>query len=97
MTLPAIQRATAADSTLQVLSNIITTDKWHLIDSLYLQSNPNVKVLDLKACEKIKTAITLNEHDGIILLDSRIVLPESLRLKAIHFPHENHHARASKN
>jgi hypothetical protein len=55
----------------------------YLIDSLDLQSNPNVKVLDLKACEKIKTELALNEHDGIILRGSRIVLPESLRLKDI--------------
>jgi hypothetical protein len=54
MTLPEIQQATAAYSTLHVLSNLITTGKWHLIDSLDLQSDPNVKVLDLKACEKIK-------------------------------------------
>ena len=55
----------------------------YLIDSLDLQSNPNVKVLDLKACEKIKTELALNEHDGIIIRGSRIVLPESLRLKDI--------------
>ena len=90
MTLPEIQQATVADSTLQVLSNLITTGKWHLIDSLDLQSNPNVKVLDLKACQKIKTELTLNEHNGIILRGSRIVLPESLRLKAIQIAHEGH-------
>ncbi|CAB4013330.1 Transposon Tf2-9 poly [Paramuricea clavata] len=90
MTLPEIQQATVADSTLQILSNLITTGKWHLIDSLDVQSNPNVKVLDLKACEKIKTELTLNEHDGIILRGSRIVLPESLRLKAVQIAHEGH-------
>jgi hypothetical protein len=30
MTLPEIQQATAADSTLLVVSNLITTGKWHL-------------------------------------------------------------------
>ncbi|CAB4039796.1 PREDICTED: uncharacterized protein K02A2.6-like [Paramuricea clavata] len=90
MTLPEIQQATVADSTLQILSNLITTGKWHLIDSLDVQSNPNVKVLDLKACEKIKTELTLNEHDGIILRGSQIVLPESLRLKAVQIAHEGH-------
>ncbi|CAB3996481.1 Transposon Ty3-G Gag-Pol poly [Paramuricea clavata] len=90
MTLPEIQQATMADSTLQILSNLITTGKWHLIDSLDVQSNPNVKVLDLKACEKIKTELTLNEHDGIILRGSLIVLPESLRLKAVQIAHEGH-------
>ncbi|CAB4001197.1 PREDICTED: uncharacterized protein K02A2.6-like, partial [Paramuricea clavata] len=90
MTLPEIQQATMSDSTLQILSNLITTGKWHLRDSLDVQSNPNVKVLDLKACEKIKTELTLNEHDGIILRGSRIVLPESLRLKAVQIAHEGH-------
>ena len=44
----------------------------------------------MKACEKIKTELTLNEHDGIILRGSRIVLPESLRLKAIQIAHAGH-------
>ena len=67
MTLPEIQQATAADTTLQFLSNLITTGKWHLINSLDLQSNPNVQVSDLKAYQKIKTELTFNEHNGIIL------------------------------
>ena len=90
MTLPEIQQATAADTTLQFLSNLITTGKWHLINSLDLQSNPNVQVSDLKAYQKIKTELTFNEHNGIILRGSRIVLPESLRLKAVHIAHEGH-------
>ncbi|CAB3998121.1 uncharacterized protein K02A2.6-like, partial [Paramuricea clavata] len=60
MTLPEIQQATMADSTLQILSNLITTE------------------------------LTLNEHDGIILRGSRIVLPESLTLKAVQIAHEGH-------
>ena len=38
----------------------------------------------------MKTELTLNEQDGIILRGSRIVLPECLRLKAVQIAHEGH-------
>ncbi len=44
MTLPEIQQATTADPTLQFLMELITTGKWYLIDTLNIQSYPNVKV-----------------------------------------------------
>ncbi len=69
---------------------LITTGKWYLIDTLNIQSYPNVKVSELKAYRKIKTELTFNEQDQIILRGSKIVLPESLRLKAIHIAHEGH-------
>lgn len=90
MTLPEIQQATMVDPTLKFLKNLITTGKWHLIDSIDIQSNPNINLANLKAFQKIKTELTLNEHDGIILRGSRIVLPECLRLKAIRIAHEGH-------
>ena len=49
-----------------------------------------MKVSELKAYRKIKTELTFNEQDQIILRGSKIVLPESLRLKAIHIAHEGH-------
>ncbi len=90
MTLLEIQQATTADPTLQFLMELIITGKWYLIDTLNIQSYPNVKVSELKAYRKIKTELTFNEQDQIILRGSKIVLPESLRLKAIHIAHEGH-------
>ena len=90
MTLPEIQQATTADPTLQLLMELITTDKWNLIDNLTTQSHPNVSIPELKAYRKIKSELALNEHDRIILRGSRIILPESLRLKVIHIAHEGH-------
>ena len=90
MTLPEIQQATTADPTLQLLMELITTGKWYLIDNLTTQSHPNVSIPELKAYRKIKSELALNEHDRIILRGSRIILPERLRLKAIHIAHEGH-------
>ena len=90
MTLPEIQQATTADPILQLLMELITTGKWYLIDNLTTQSHPNVSIPELKAYRKIKSELALNEHDRIILRGSRIILPESLRLKAIHIAHEGH-------
>ena len=69
---------------------LITTGKWYLIDNLTTQSHPNVSIPELKAYRKIKSELALNEHDRIILRGSRIILPERLRLKAIHIDHEGH-------
>ena len=90
MTLLEIQQATTADPILQFLMELIITGKWYLIDTLNIQSYPNVKVSELKAYRKIKTELTCNEQDQIILRGSKIVLPESLRLKVIHIAHEGH-------
>ncbi len=49
-----------------------------------------MKVSELKAYRKIKTELTFNEQDQIMLRVSTIVLPETLRLKAIHIAHEGH-------
>ena len=62
----------------------------YLIDKLTTQSHPNVSIPELKAYRKIKSELALNEHDRIILRGSRIILPERLRLKAIHIAHEGH-------
>ena len=69
---------------------LITTGKWYLIDDLTTQSHPNGSIPELKAYRKIKSELALNEHDRIILRGSRIILPERLRLKAIHIAHEGH-------
>ena len=61
-----------------------------MIDNLTAQSHPNVSISELKAYRKIKSELALNEYDRIILRGSRIILPERLRLKAIHIAHEGH-------
>ena len=78
MTLPEIQQATKADPTLQFLGKLITTSQWHDIDSVDIQANPNVNAVDLKAFQKVKNELTINEHDGVILRGSCTVLPKSL-------------------
>ena len=90
MTLPEIQQVTTADPTLQLLLKLITTGKWYLIDNLNTQVHANVSIPELKAYRKIKSELALNELDRIILRGSRIIRPESLRLKAIHIVHEGH-------
>ena len=61
MTLPEIREVTLADPTLQFLGDLISTGKWHQINSLNMQSNPKAKVPDVKSYQKIKTVLTLND------------------------------------
>ena len=90
MTLLEIQEATKTDQTLQYLAGIIRSNEWQSINSTLQTPGHDISIPELKAFSNVKDELTANEHDNIILRGSRIVLPASLRLKAIQIAHEGH-------
>ena len=91
MTLFEIQEATKNDPTLQRLAEIIGTNKW---DSISKITDERVNITELKLFSKLKHELTLNEHSNVILRDTRLVMPHSLRKKLIKISHEGHQGLA---
>ena len=87
MTLFEIQEATKNDPTLQRLADIIRTNQW---DSISKITDVNIDLAELKLFSKLKHELTLNETSHVILRDTRLVMPSSLRQKAIGIAHEGH-------
>ena len=75
MTIEEIQTASEQDVTIQALRHEIRTNRWY--------ENPLVQPY-----HNIRTE--LSDIDGIVMRGERIVLPESLRLKAMKIAHEGH-------
>ena len=86
MTLVEIQRATAEDSTLQCLVDVLRTGKWQQID------NPpeDVNKDDLGLFKRVQRELTISSDSKIVLRGSRIVIPTVLRERAIDIAHEGH-------
>ena len=89
MTLLEIQEATKADPTLQAVVVAIHSNQWPSITSPQ-KIDPAVSLSEMQTFSKIKAELTVNEQDNIILRGSRIVLPVSLRHRAIQIAHEGH-------
>ena len=87
MTLFEIQEATKNDPTLQRLAEIFRANKW---DSISKITDERVDIAELKLFSKLKHELTLNEHSNVILRDTRLVMPHSLRKKSIEISHEGH-------
>ena len=92
MTLVEIQRATAEDSTLQCLVDVLRTGKWQQID------NPpeDVNKDDLGLFKRVQSELTISSDSKIVLRGSRIVMPTVLRERAIDIAHEGRPSRPSK-
>jgi hypothetical protein len=93
MTLAEIQDATLKDPTLQRLAEIIRSQQWHsVLDTDH--SCPNGKdkynLRDLKAFYKIRHELTVTTNNDIILRGCRIVMPTTLRRRALELAHEGH-------
>eukprot|EP00794_Sanderia_malayensis_P003941 gene3941-4486_t len=79
--------ATQQDPTLQSLAEIIRSNKWNDISKI---ENANVNKEELKLFSKLRSELTVNETSTIILRDTRIVMPASLRKAPIEIAHEGH-------
>ena len=88
MTLSQIQDATKSDKTLQHLTHVIQTNQWNFINKH--DHDPEISKAEIQAFSKIRDELSIAEDSGIILRGSRIVLPNSLRQKAIEIAHEGH-------
>ena len=92
MTLAEIQDATLGDPTLQQLAELIRSQQWHSVLNNDSSSNDakSIDLQDLKAFHKIGHELTVTTNNGTILRGSRIVMPASLRHRALQLAHEGH-------
>ena len=74
LTLEEVKQATASDKTLQNVMTAITTGNW---DSR-----------SVSPFKSIKDELTI--HDGIVLRQSRILIPDSLQLRVVKLAHSAH-------
>ena len=89
MTLIEIEQATATDATLQCLADLIRTRKWSQLDnpeSQYKDANR----MELNLFKKVHDELTVSSDSKIVLRGSRIVIPTTLRERAIDIAHEGH-------
>ena len=92
MTLAEIQDATLGDPTLQQLAELIRSQQWHSAHNNDSSSNDakSIDLQDLKAFHKIRHELTVTTTNDAILRGSRIVMPASLRHRALQLAHEGH-------
>ena len=89
MTLSEIETATCNDATLQrVILNIRETN-WKDVYDKNCTLPENINRAELLQFHKIRQELTVTDSN-IILRDTRIVLPNSLRTRAINIAHEGH-------
>ena len=88
MSLSEIQHATSTDATLQRLVEIIRNNSWHELSKM--THSGEVDIAELKLYSKLKDELTINDKHNVILRGSRLILPSSIRAKAIEIAHEGH-------
>ena len=89
MTMQEIQDATLADKTLQMLIDIIEKNSWNKLNAISTTSK-GVNTDELKLFAKIRDELTVNASKNIILRGSRLIVPQTLRARAISIAHEGH-------
>ena len=92
MTLAEIQDATLGDPTFQQLAELIRSQQWHSVLNNDSSSNDakSIDLQDFKAFHKIRHELTVTTNNDTILRGSRIVMPASLRHRALQLAHEGH-------
>ena len=89
MTMQEIQDATLADRTLQMLIDIIEKNSWNKLNAISTTSK-GVNTDELKLFAKIRNELTVNASKNIMLRGSRLIVPQTLRARAISIAHEGH-------
>ncbi|CAC5425643.1 unnamed protein product [Mytilus coruscus] len=86
MTLSEVKCATMADKTLQKAIELSRNGKWFEIKKM---QDPNLDIQELQQYRSIQDELVVHE-DNILLRDNRIVMPTSLRDRAVSLAHEGH-------
>jgi transposase InsO family protein len=89
MTLTEIQTSTSEDVTLQCLIDIIRNQSWNKIDT-QSEDLDGADLAELKRFKQVKDELTVNSESNVILRNGLIVVPASLRHKAVAIAHEGH-------
>ena len=82
-----IQEETSEDPTLSMFATLIQNNSWHTMEDV---SNSSVNVNEVTLFHKLKDELTVHNNAQLILRGSRLILPQSLRKKAIELAHEGH-------
>ncbi|CAB4012329.1 PREDICTED: uncharacterized protein K02A2.6-like [Paramuricea clavata] len=90
MTLQQIREATQNDPTLQHAAHIIQKNLWHTLDTTTFSKDTVIDIRELKLLRNIKDELTVSNDKNIILRDTGIVIPKSLRADAIRLAHVGH-------
>jgi hypothetical protein len=83
-----ILEASRDDPTMQVVTKLIVSGKWYLVDNPMLWAN-NVDLDSLKSYQRFNQVLSLTS-DGLILRKNRIAVPHSLQKRIIELAHEGH-------
>ncbi|KAJ8346728.1 hypothetical protein SKAU_G00281290 [Synaphobranchus kaupii] len=89
MTLEMVQEETMKDPTLQEVIRLLDTGLWPN-KSCESHSNDRVNYNDLRALFRLRNELTLNSGANILLRGTKLVLPTSLRQKAVDLAHTGH-------
>ncbi len=83
-----IHEAVQSDDTLLVVSELVKSGKWKLVDNSLIWGK-NVDIAELKSYQKVRNELTLTA-DNILLKGNRICIPKSLQFQMIELAHEGH-------
>ena len=83
--LDEVREASMTDKTIQMVSQFTRTGRWYLMKNLVPDSE--ISLEELTAIRSIRDELTVHS-DNILLRDQRIVLPRSLRSRAVQVAHE---------
>ena len=87
MTLEEIKSAVKEDKTLQCVSWLVKNQAWNEIDNLPPE-HKGADRTELKLFEKVKDELTVNDESDVVLKNSQIVIPTTLRNRAVTLAHE---------
>ena len=91
MTLEEIKHRTKEDQTMQTVIDLVRSCRWNSINQI---QDPSVSKADLNVFRNVSQQLTV--ADDFILKGNKIVLPETLRLKALDLAHAPGHMWLTK-
>lgn len=92
MDLDEVKRATVLDKTLKKVIEYMCTGKWYNLKHL---EDADVDLLELQIIRNDQDELAVYS-DTVLLRDGRLVLPKSLRYRAVAIAHESHPEIRSK-
>ncbi len=87
ISLEEIKQQTKEDATLQTAIQYTRNGRWHEAKNL---TDPNINKKELDILYSIRTELTASKDDDLLLKATRIIIPTSLRKRAINLAHEGH-------
>lgn len=86
MDIDEVKRETSEDKTMQKAISFVRSGSWYAMKTL---NDENIDMEELTSLRSVKDELTVHS-DNILLRDKRIVLPKTLRDRAVQIAHEGH-------